>query len=84
MKFAKGKITRLYADGAGLYCKVVNEIGPRSKDDYYRLDLAHQNYDSIFSLLLSAPGSGQKVNIRISKVKTKDKRPEIAYVTIDY
>jgi hypothetical protein len=71
------KVTRIYPERKGTY------IALNAKLPYYFLPLEHENYDAIFSMVMSAAINGLILTIRITGGKFGD-HELVEYVTIDF
>ena len=78
----KGPVTRLYADTEGCYIRVPG--APASKHNYYQLLRSHANYNSLYSLALSAAVNGTEITVRTADDITSNEIAEVLYLVVDY
>jgi hypothetical protein len=81
----KGKITRLYPDSGGCYFRInAPAAAPSPKDGYYRLELSHPNYASLYAFLLSCVAWGNEITVRVSKDITASEHAIVVYLVADF
>ena len=80
---AKGKVKRIYPDETGCYIRL-DYSGTQPKGRYFRLDLSHDNYESLYTLALTAATNGYDLLIRTRKPISSSKYGRIVYMVVDW
>ncbi len=84
---ATGKVTRLFPDRTDCYIRLdfTPPSGePKPKDDYFRLEKSHANYNSLYSLAVVAAVNGYNLQIRTSGEIVAAEYPTVAYMVVDW
>lgn len=84
---ATGKVTRLYPDTTDCYIRL--DYTPPSgeskpKDDYFRLEKSHENYNSLYSLAVIAAVNGYNLQIRTIGDIVGTDRSKVGYMVVDF
>jgi hypothetical protein len=81
----KGTINRLYTDAGGCFISLNQAPGtPVPKDGYYRLELSHSNYASLYAFLLSAIAWSNSITVRVEKDIDSSEHAIIRYLVADF
>jgi len=81
---ASGRIQRLYFDAAGCYVRLTPAPSPSPRDGYFQLQLSHENYSAVVSLLLLAVSQGYSITLRTRSDITPSEPAMIIYAVIDF
>jgi hypothetical protein len=82
---ATGKIAKIYSDSAGCYVRLKDpQPSPSPMDGYFQLRLNHENYPSIYALVLAAAANGWAITIRVKGQIITSEHAVINYVTVDF
>lgn len=72
-----GRVTRLYPNRGGAYIQLNGRT-------HYHLLLTHENYDTIFSMAMSAAINGVSFAIRITEGKSAGGHDIVEYATMNF
>ncbi len=78
-----GKISRIYTFGDGCYIRLANISNP-PRSQYFRLDNDQANYQSLYSLALSAAVNRSEITIRTSNKITSTSYGNVSYMVINW
>lgn len=84
---ATGKIIRLYPDQNGCYIELdytppQGESKPRDK--YFHLEKTHENYNSLYSLILVAAVNGYDMMIRVGGSIVEAEYAKVSYLVVNW
>jgi hypothetical protein len=87
--FAAGTVTRLYvtygASGQGLtFIRINIPPAEQPKDNYFRLEQNHPNYNALYSLALSAAINRYVLRIRTESDITPAEVAQVRYLFVDW
>ncbi len=79
----KGKIKRLYTFGDGCYIRLEGILSP-PRSEYFKIDNDQENYNSLYSLALTAAVNRYEILIRTSNVITSTTYGYVSYMVVDW
>ena len=82
--FATGKIHSIYPDAAGCYFQFHDNVSPRPKDGLFQIKLSHDNYDSLFSLLVTAAMAGKPILARAREEISANEHANVIYLKMEF
>jgi hypothetical protein len=83
----KGKVSRMYVSESHCYIRLANiPASDTPRDGYFRLKTGHDNYNSLYSLALTAATHDLELLIRIegSEILAGGPYPDIKYMVVDW
>ena len=80
---ASGKVKTLYPNETATFIEIDYE-GEKPRENYFRLNKSHPNYDSLYSLALTAAVNRYTLTIRIKRDEeiTQERYAEILYLVV--
>ena len=82
-KSATGKVTRIYSDPNGCFIRL-EYSGDKPKSEYFQLHKSHANYNSLYSLAITAAVNRYDLKIAMKKKIVPTEYGEIVYMVIDW
>jgi hypothetical protein len=80
-----GLIKRIYPDWGGCYIQLMDkEPNETPKDDYFHLAIGHENYKSLFALLLLAASNRYRLKIRTENDISSTDYGAVGYMVVDW
>ncbi|MCA1696296.1 MAG: hypothetical protein LC749_17130 [Actinobacteria bacterium] len=79
-----GRVTRLYVRREGLFVRLDIAANQQPLDNYFRLPLDHQNYNSLYSIALAASINRYNLWIRTTVDIDPGERAEVEYMVVDW
>lgn len=83
--FVTGKVSRVYATKGQTFVKLAgltSNVSP--KDGYFKLQKSHDNYNALYSLLLSAATNRLSLSIRTVDEISSSEHAVVAYMVVDW
>ena len=83
--YVTGKVARVYTDRGGTYIRLeglASNVSPR--DGYFLLQTTHPNYNSLYSLLLTAATNRLDLQIRTVDEISPGLHAVVAYMVVDW
>lgn len=81
---ATGKVTRLYVRAERTNIRLGIPTAEQPANGYFSLELSHPNYNSLYSLALSAAVNGYPLLIRTTGEITPNESANVEYMVVDW
>ena len=81
---ATGKVTRLYVRAERTNVRLEIPLDEQPQENYFGLELTHPNYNSLYSLALSAAINGYALTIRTTAEISPDEPASVEYMVVDW
>jgi hypothetical protein len=83
-KVVKGRVKRLYVRDGRVWVRVDIPASEQPKENEFRLDQTHGNYNALYSLALSAAINGHRLQIKTVDEITAGSIAVVDYMVVDY
>ena len=81
---ATGKVTRLYVRAERTKIRLEVPVDLQPAENYFSLELAHPNYNALYSLALSAAVNGYPLQIRTTGEITPNETANVEYMVVEW
>ena len=79
-----GRVSRMYVRRDGLFVRLDIPEDEQPLDNYFRLPLAHPNYNALYSIVLAASINRYNLWIRTTVDIDPGERAEVEYMVVDW